>query len=403
MFKNSPHACAGVALSMLFAFQGASAVDFEYSSKLSGELRYFPDTPQFQGQLSHSNISLALSPELLWQWNESQDLLVFSPFFRIDQHDEERTHADIRELSWEHYANEWELRGGLRKVFWGVTEFQHLADVINQDDGLESLSGDEKLGQPMVNLSMVKDWGIVDLYLLPGFRERAYPGEEGRFRSGLGIDTDRVQYESVDEERHIDFAARWSHTLGDYDIGFYGFKGTNRQPQLKLDQQSGKAVLLPFYEQMTQFGVDLQATLDNWLWKGELIMRDTKNETYSASQLGFEYSFYGVQGSNKDLGLLLEYGWDERGKQASSLFQNDVSLGVRLAFNDEASSEILSGIVHDLDYGSTSFRVEYSSRIAEQLKLSLEGQIFSLSKQDDQVISALEKDSNVQMTLDWYF
>ena len=79
------------------------------------------------------------------------------------------------------------MRVGIRKEFWGVTEFQHLVDVINQTDGVEDFDGEDKLGQQMVNLSLVNDWGIVDLFLLPGFRERTYAGEEGRLRGPLVV------------------------------------------------------------------------------------------------------------------------------------------------------------------------------------------------------------------------
>ncbi len=69
------------------------------------------------------------------------------------------THWDIRELSWIHVGNGWESRVGIRKVFWGVTEGRHLVDIINQTDQVDQVDGEEKLGQPMINLSTVRDWG----------------------------------------------------------------------------------------------------------------------------------------------------------------------------------------------------------------------------------------------------
>ena len=64
------------------------------------------------------------------------DSFTFQPFIRIDQQDEERSHFDIRELAWLHVGNDWELRTGIRKVFWGVNESQHLVDIINQTIGI---------------------------------------------------------------------------------------------------------------------------------------------------------------------------------------------------------------------------------------------------------------------------
>ena len=71
--------------------------------------------------------------------------LTFTPFFRLDSSDGERTHLDIRELLWQSYGDTWEVRAGLGKVFWGVTESQYLVDVINQTDLVESPDGEDRL------------------------------------------------------------------------------------------------------------------------------------------------------------------------------------------------------------------------------------------------------------------
>ena len=174
-----------MALSTVVSAQD-DAVFFEASGKVTGELRGFADEGQFSGQDYLAGVSATVEPEFFWEWNNGDDSLTFKPFLRVDQRDDERTHGDIRELSWVHVGDDWELRTGIRKVFWGVTEFNHLVDVINQTDGVEDIDGEDKLGQAMVNLSLVQEWGIVDLFLLPGFRERTFAGEEGRLRSGAG-------------------------------------------------------------------------------------------------------------------------------------------------------------------------------------------------------------------------
>ena len=94
-------------------------------------------------------------------------------------HDGERTHFDVRELYWETFGETWDLRIGIARVFWGVVETQHLVDIINQTDTVENSDGEDKLGQPMINLSLVRDWGTVDLFVLPGFRERTFRGVSG--------------------------------------------------------------------------------------------------------------------------------------------------------------------------------------------------------------------------------
>lgn len=375
---------------------------FEASGKVAGEFRAFTQNAQFPGQPQETNVSLLVEPELFWEWNDGDDSLTFTPYLRVDEHDNERTHADIRELSWVHVDDNWELRAGLSKVFWGVTEFQHLVDVINQTDAVDDFDGEDKLGQPMVNLSLVRDWGILDLFLLPGFRTRTFPGYEGRLRSGLIVDTDRAEYESSAGDKHLDTAIRWSHSLGDFDWGVYWFHGTNRDPDFEVRTVAGETVLVPIYSQMDQLGFDLQATIDSWLWKVETLWRDSRHTDYLAAQTGFEYTFYGIRDSSADLGVLIEYGWDERGEDSTSIAQNDLFFGGRITLNDAASTEMLAGVSYDLDYNSRSLIVEASRRYGDNWKLSIDGRFFS-GNNTDVLISALDQDDHLQLTFERYF
>ncbi|WP_428623434.1 hypothetical protein [Sedimenticola sp.] len=375
----------------------------EISGKGGLEWRVFPNSPQFSEQYETSNLSGFFEPQLLYSWNEESDYVKFIPFLRWDQHDRERTHADIRQLTWSHIGEGWELHSGIDKVFWGVTEFQHLVDTINQTDGVEDIDGEDKLGQPMIHLSIAREWGILDLFALPGFRERTFPGADGRLRSGLVVDTHQSSYESAAGDKHLDLAARWSRTLGDYDIGLHWFRGTNRDPLLNAGVDgNGNPVLTPYYEQINQLGMDLQATLDDWLWKLEMRWRDGQRDSFWALQGGFEYTLYGIADSDADLGLLMEYGWDERGTASTSLAQNDLFLGARFVLNDAESSELLAGIEYDLDYHSHSLQIEASSRIGQGWKANLDLRLFS-GKEANDPLSSLRRDDHIQLTLERYF
>jgi hypothetical protein len=391
-----------LAAGLSFALPAQAETLYELSGKVTAEARYFTQDAQFPQQDYSSNLSFTVEPEFYWEWNEGIDSLTFTPYLRVDENDNERTHGDIRELSWIHIGEDWELRTGLRKVFWGVTEFQHLVDVINQTDSVEDFDGEDKLGQQMINLSLVRDWGIVDLYLLPGFRERTTIGKNGRLRSGLVVNNDLASYESSAGENHIDTALRWSHTLGDFDLGAYWFHGTNRDPKLLLKNSNGTTYLAPYYEQMDQIGFDLQATIDSWLWKLETINRDTQSENYWAAQGGVEYTFYGIRNSSADVGVLLEYGWDERGENADAAIQNDLFIGARLTLNDVDSTEMLAGMSHDLDYDSESFIIEASRRYGNNWKLSLDGRFFSSDNPADLSYN-IKQDDHLQITVERYF
>ena len=381
-----------------------AANEFEISGKVALEQRYFSEAGQLENQLKHTQSSASVEAEFFWGWNEGSDTLTFKPFYRVDAQDDERTHGDIRELSYIHASDDWEFRAGIRREFWGVTEFQHLVDVINQTDAVEDFDGEDKLGQLMLNLSLVKEWGIVDVFLLPGFRERTFAGQEGRLRSALLVDNDNISYQSSAKQQHLDFAVRWTHSLGDFDLGSYWFHGTNRDPVLTptIAQVGEQQVMRQYYSQMDQFGLDIQATLEDWLWKFESIYRTDEFDDFWATQAGFEYSFIGVFGSNADLGLLMEYGWDSRGEESSAINQNDLFFGSRIAFNDMQSSEILFGVGADLDHNAFSFLAEASRRLGDNFKVNLDIRLFQ-STNKNEVLYMIKDDDHVQLAVEWYF
>jgi hypothetical protein len=393
-----------LAISGGLLIQSAMADDvfFEASGKVSTEATIYAHEGQFANQDYRTNFSLAVEPEFYWDWNEQQDSLTFKPFFRKDERDDARTHADIRELNWVHFSDDWELRTGIRRVFWGVTEFQNLVDVINQKDAVEGLDKEHKLGQPMINLSLVKDWGIVDVYVLPGFRQQTSAGVNGRLRTGLVVDADTTTYDASNQDQHIDLAARWRHAIGAYDVGAHWYKGTDRTPLYTPIPDNGNNGLSAHYQAIEQVGLDVQATIGSWLWKAEVIHQTNPVEDFWASQLGAEYTFYGIQESATNLGVLLEYGKDQRGSRANGVMQNDVGIGARLDLNDTQSSSMFAGVIYDLDFHTSSTSIAGSRRLGEDQTLSIEMRVFASENSNDPA-AIFAKDDYLKLTLDSYF
>ncbi len=344
-----------------------------FSGKIEAELRSFLDSPQFTEQHAGEATSIALEPEYFQQWNEENDSLTFKPFYRWDQQDEERTHADVRELMWNHVGSSYETKIGIGKVFWGVTESQHLVDIINQTDLVEAIDGEEKLGQPMMVLSVPHESaGVFDFYVLPSFRERNFPGMDARLRFPLAI-SDEPEYESSREDEHADLAFRWSDSIGDAEVAISQFSGTSRAPRIVLTTDG----LTPYYDLIQQTGIEYQISINEWLWKLEYIFHDGFEDPYSAAVGGFEYTLVGIWGSAIDAGLIMEYHFDERKDESQSPLQNDTFFGTRIAFNDAESSEILAGFIIDNDTQARIFSIEAARRFGESLKLSLEGGTYS--------------------------
>lgn len=372
----------------------------ELSGYSAVEYRYFLHESPYPEPSQHDP-SAVLAPEYYHAWDEDNQSLIIAPFFRWDSQDSERTHFDVRELSWLKVSDDWELKLGVSKVYWGVTESQHLVDIINQTDQVENIDGEEKLGQSMINLSFFKDWGTLDLFVLPYFRERTFPSTDGRLRSNPPIDADKADYESGAGQHHIDAAIRWSQTFGNWDIGLSHFYGTSREPLFSPDRMSQKG-LIPFYELINQTGMDVQMTTESWLWKLEVIRRESDFETFTASTGGFEYTFYGVLETNIDIGVIAEYLFDDRNVNLTSPFENDLMMGTRLTWNDEQSTELLLGVVQDLDSSDASWNLEASRRIGNRWKLSLEGRFFKVGKPETPLYFVRD-DDYIQLELARYF
>jgi hypothetical protein len=312
------------------------------------------------------------------------------PFFRYSQYDNHRTHFDIRELTWLKAADAWELRVGFRKVFWGVTEGLHLVDIINQTDLVENIDGEDKLGQPMVNLALIHDWGTLDLFFLTGFRERTFPGVQGRLRTFPPIDTGNAQYEKDGAEKQLAYAVRWSKSIGDWDIGLSHFHGTSRQPTLApVFDTAGNLHLNPFYEYIDQTSVDLQVTKGSWLWKLESLVRSGQGSTFVAATGGFEYTLFNVAEKGLDLGFLVEYMYDSRGynnQQAllqQVIFQDDIFTAIRFGFNDTQNTQILAGVIFDRTHNTKLYSVEVSRRLWNSLTIDVEARFFGGIPQND--------------------
>jgi len=424
--------------------------DVNFDTMFGLQNRNYENKPISPVQRRHEFASVYFQQEISYRWNEGKDSWVFTPYFSVTRFEDpwklehegyvpfvvpipiinfgdtrtaHRSYGDIRELLWTHIAdsNNWELRTGISKVFWGVTESQHLVDVINQKDFRTDLDGEDKLGQPMINLTLVKDYGNLDFFILPTFRERAFQSDVGRLspvfvadpyspisqisspspNPAIMINSKKTEYESGAEENHTDFAFRWSNSIGVSDIGLSYFQGTNREPVLGAINEDGDTLptttipiypsvvyVTPYYEQMTQLGIDYQATLGAWLLKFEGIYRDSDSPKtplqdaadgktslttdYTAITMGFEYTINGIFNSPADLGFVFEYMSDSRDFEATNPNQNDVFLGFRYANNNVADPNILFGVIQDLDVDSYVAILEASRRVGESSKIIIE-------------------------------
>jgi len=392
---------------LLTTWVNASAM--EWSGYFGYEYRLFAQKPLLPTQ-SDNNLSFSAQPELYHKFDNG-DVVALTAFSRVDVNDENRTHSDIRELYWSTIAESWELRIGIRKVFWGVTESQHLVDIINQTDGVENPDGEDKLGQPMLNYAYItRDMGTIDFFVLPYFRERNFTSKNGRLwplPPNFTIDEDHPQYQDEKKQKHVDYAVRWVKSIGDWDLGLSQFYGTSRDPSFNgVGFGPGGIVVAPYYALIHQTGFEAQATLEDLLLKLEVISRRLPETRYTAATLGMEQTFVGIMKSVVDMGLVVEYSFDDRSFSANerepSIFANDLVMGTRFTFNDVDSSDLLALVMLDLDGRGKGFILEGSRRVEEAWKATVQARYITDVKEND-ILYPTRKDGHIQMELQYYF
>ena len=340
--------------------------------ELKFDNRYFFNVGLQDQKKNHSSFSF--SPEIFK--DDSNRIFHFKAKLRRDSEDPGRNLNDIQELYLINIFEDKEIKFGVSKEFWGVTETSHRVDIVNQTDFTEGFDGEEKLGQPMIKISLERSWGLLDVYALLGFRERNFSGIKGRLRLPLSINEKNSLYSSSSKNKRVDFAFRWSNYYDDLDIAISHFSGTSREPRF-LPSPNEINALVPLYEVIDQTGLEIQYLLDSLAIKGEVISRSGHGDRYTAATYGFEFTQVGFLQTRMDLGWVVEFNHDDR------LESSPFVLGTRFSFNDIYDSQILSGFIINDKSKELGFLLEASRRIGECCLLSLEGVYFDDTHEDN--------------------
>ena len=402
-YRGAGLVAAGV---IAFGLSGVSAVagEFKGNGVIGVELRAFPENAEWAGQDDrHFYPSIFAEFDLSYTWDDKRQSFNLVPFGRFDLYDDRRTHVDLREANYRYRGMNWELLVGAHRVFWGVTESRHLVNIINQTDAVEDVDGDEYLGQPMVNLAFLGDWGRLDFYAMTFFRERTFNSNDARLRGPLPIRTSNVDYEADWGQWNVDLAARYQNSFGPVDLGLSVFHGTNREPRLRTFVSGSGPYAKPYYETMTQAGIDVAWALGDLVLKGEALYRFNQGDPFFATVVGGEYTIKNAVAMDVDLGLIAEFNFDDRNsRNPPTIFDKDAFAGLRVTFNDVSDSRILFGALVDVEDASTYLYLEASRRIYSNWRIEVEGRYFAAGSNAD-ALRAIDSDSFAQLRLSRYF
>lgn len=461
MYQFAKRSAVGLSLIVSLLSTSPTAIAGGFEASIAPELTWYPADNGNPQTDYNSNTSVAFTAG--GSWGGRYHLIDVELFAREDEQDPNRSHDDIREALLTLVAGNVELQAGIGRVFWGVTEAAHIIDVINQDDYVENIDGEDKLGQQMVALKWYSPIGDFSAYLLPKFRERVFPSQSGRPQFPVDIHEEDAQFESDKGVDHSDYAFRWKTYLGPLDIGLSYFDGTAREPRLvpcyrsgttrasadgsssdtpNCDLESGipnqppalltllndtlallglaqnsqeqatqveqeilsEISLVPHYDLMQQVGLDLQYTIGSTALKLEAVQRSQLNTDFLIADIGFEHTVNGIFNSDVDASLVVEYLYDERvdDERFLALFGDDVFVGSRIGINNAADTQMLGGVIIDRQHGSRLYSLETTTRLTDDMLLSLEARFISNAGEDDP-IKFSENEDSVRVQVNYYF
>ena len=117
---------------------------------------------------------------------------------------------------------------------------------------------------------------------------------------------------------------------------------------------------------------------------------------------GGEYTFKNAFDGDIDVGLLLEYNYDDRdATNPGTVFDNDAFGGVRVTFHDESDTQVLLGALVDTDNGSSYVYLESSRRFGDNWRAGIEARVFTGDSGDP--LDLVDHDSYLQLKATRYF
>lgn len=296
-------------------------------------------------------------------WDNRHQSFTVEPFVRLDLLADGRSEIDLRDLYWLGAWGSWEITAGIRQLFWGVTESRHLVDQINQRSPVASPQGYEKLGQPVVSVAFLADWGNLELLFLPVHRTPRFVGRSSHLWSDLRVVHERSVYEASNKLRPGAYG-RWSHTLNDLDLGLTLFHGTARDARF---ESVGDSVWIPHYDIVERAALDLQWTVRQWLVKIEAMVQRAEADRYNAVVGGVEFA------PADFAALMVEYSYDSRGSRATMSFENDLFVGGQLIAQDGL---LRAGVFVDSRTGTVIATATLAYRLGATTSLGVEARGF---------------------------
>ena len=154
---------------------------------------------------------------------------------------------------------------------------------------------------------------------------------------------------------------------------------------------------------MRQPCLEAQMSLEGTIWKFEGIRRSGSGDPFFAMVAGAEHEFPMVFNSSYTLTPMLEVLWDGRDSKApTTIFDNDIYVGARLALNDIDDTVLQLDDTIDWRSGGQLLRLKGKRRIGSDWKLAAEINLF-VGVRDDPLLWTYREDDHAMIRLRRFF
>lgn len=391
---------------------------------------------------------------------------VFRGMARIDRKDQGRNFITLEDA----YFSARLFSGGQAlllagyKIFnWTATEAFHPADQINSrnfDGELENL---EKKGELTIQFEVPFWQGTLSVFGLPRFEDPKLPsvtsrlgGRGSEFDGQITLDRARVVRGSDVQDTSpwvLQFGLNTIQSFSFGDISLHALRHVNRNyplfgthdyqytiippippffPGSRILAPVQPVIARPYYFQTTQIGGTMQLmfpviTKIEWAYRmmeDDVAIMDLsyytdqgypdesliRPEDHAEVAIGFEYPYDHASGATST--YLMEatsfFGVDDRMRRRMSIFQRDLFLGYRYAFNDFMGREFLiSGIV-DLERPKERlYSVSFSQRLSDFWRIRLGLRLYEAPNPGNplrpQGLELLRRSDSFNLTLTRFF
>ena len=213
---------------------------------------------------------------------------------------------EVRQLTLNCMAGNWEWVLGKQQVTWGQGDYFRVLDVVNPLDGRENVLAyiddfeEGRLPLTMMNATRMLDNGDIQLLLIPEVKAPRLPAVDSEFDLFAGSPV-RPNWDKPDSytAQTMSAALRYRFVAAeDWDLGLYSYYGWDGEPILLSDDE-GRPELSQRRKKLA--GVSVATPVAGWIVRGDLAympgsyVRNQQGEADQADKssalIGFDYSY----------------------------------------------------------------------------------------------------------------